>query len=238
MFLTFSVDALINYLSENSHDMKAFGEIDIDSGRVKEIVSIKESEQVGYRALIQNVLYEHVQRATGASFYSPFFIKSPEASRSYWLIHLSSHREARNEIGMIHWAENNTTIHHGRAGLNALGFAPNGDIDQLELSYVFDEHAKELSRKALLEQLPKIIHEAATADVAPTLEEIFGRRCNDTPVVREHLETALVELRDAKELTIVGEGGRLRPRTSTIDWSDRIVISSQRNFFGPFSNLK
>src|SRR5437016_2529697 len=75
VFLTFSVDALINYLSENSHDMKAFGEIDIDPGFVKEIVAIKESEQVGYRILIQNALYQHVQSATCAPFYSPFFIK-------------------------------------------------------------------------------------------------------------------------------------------------------------------
>src|SRR5262245_34801258 len=113
VFLTFSVDSLIDYLSERSFDLKAFAEIDVDAGLVRELVQIKQAEQAGYRAAIQNGLYKHVQAVTGAPFYSPFFIKSPEAHRSYWLIHLSTHREARNEIGMIHWQENNTSVHHG-----------------------------------------------------------------------------------------------------------------------------
>jgi len=123
VFLTFSVDSLIDYLSEHNLEMKAFGEIDIDKGLVRELIKIKEAEQAGFRALIQNGLYAHIQSMTGAPFYSPFFIKSPEAHRSYWFIHLSKHREARNEIGMIHWAENNTTVHHGGAGLHALGLS-------------------------------------------------------------------------------------------------------------------
>ena len=104
----------IDYLSERSFEMRAFGEIDIDQGLVKELLQIKQDEQFGYRVLIQNGLYNHVQSVTGAPFYSPFFIKSPDAHRSYWFIHLSKHREARNEIGMIHWNENNTTIHRWR----------------------------------------------------------------------------------------------------------------------------
>jgi three-Cys-motif partner protein len=239
VFLTFSVDALITYLSDNSHNLKAFGEIDMEPAMVKEIVAIKESEQVGYRALIQNVLYKHVQQATGAPFYSPFFIKSPDASRSYWFIHLSRHREARNEIGMIHWAENNTSVHHGRAGFNSLGFAPGGSIaEQLEMTYLFDDHAKELSWRALRNELPRAIYDAANSSVPPTLEDVFGQRCNDTPVVRKHLEQVLLELRDAKELTIVGEHGKSRPRTSTINWTDKIVLPPQMSFFGPFSKLE
>jgi three-Cys-motif partner protein len=234
IFLTFSVDALIDYLSERSFEMKAFGEIEADPGFVRELVRIKESEQVGYRALIQNGLYEHVQRATGARYYSPFFIKSPEAHRSYWFIHLSPHREARNAIGMIHWQENNTTVHHGGAGLNALGFAPGKDPSQLTMDYLFDAHAKEQSRAALKEQLPRLIYDAADADVAPTLEHLFGLRCNDTPVVREIIEEVLVSLRNAGEVSFVGEDGRAKPRANTLAWSDRILLPPQRTFFRSF----
>jgi hypothetical protein len=131
VFLTFSVDALIDYLSVRSLEMRAFGEIDVDPGLVCELIQVRQDEQVGYRVLIQNSLYSHVQSATRAPFYSPFFIKSPDAHRSYWFIHLSKHREARNEIGMIHWKENNTTIHHGGAGLHALGFTPGANIEQM-----------------------------------------------------------------------------------------------------------
>jgi three-Cys-motif partner protein len=238
IFLTFSVDALIDYLSERSLEMKAFGEIDVDPALVRQLIQTKQDEQAGFRALIQNGLYSHVQSVTGAPFYSPFFIKSPDAHRSYWFIHLSKHREARNEIGMIHWKENNTTIHHGGAGLNALGFTPGGDIDQLTMGYLFDDHAKALSRTKLTEQLPRLIYDAADSDIAPTLEEIFGLRCNDTPVVRELLEEVLLSLRGSGELSVVDEAGRVKPRANTIEWSDRILLSPQRSFFGPFSNLK
>jgi three-Cys-motif partner protein len=237
VFLTFSVDALIDYLSARSFEMRAFGEIDVEPGLVKELVQLKQNEQVGYRLLIQNALYNHVQSVTGAPFYSPFFIKSSEAHRSYWFIHLSKHREARNEIGMIHWAENNTTIHHGRAGLHALGFTPGKGIDQLALDYVFDEHARSLSRAELLKQLPRLIYDAADADVASSLEQLFGLSCNDTPVVREILEEALISLRTGGELLIVDEAGRGKPRANTIEWTDRILLPQQRSFFGPFSQF-
>jgi hypothetical protein len=193
-------------------------------------VRIKEAEQVGFRAAIQNGLYGHIQEKTSAPYYSPFFIKSPDAHRSYWFIHLSKHREARNEIGMVHWTENNTSVHHGRAGLQALGFSPGTTPEQLILEYVFDEHAKNLSRLALQQQLPNLIYEAADANIAPSLEDLFSRRCNDTPVVRELLEEVLVDLRNEGELTIVDERGKERPRTTTVAWEDRIVLPRQRSF--------
>jgi three-Cys-motif partner protein len=231
VFLTFSVDALIDYLSERSLEMRAFGEIDVDAGLVRELIQVKQDEQVGYRALIQNSLYSHVQSATGAPFYSPFFIKSPDAHRSYWFIHLSKHREARNEIGMIHWEENNTTIHHGGAGLHALGFTPGANIEQMTMEYLFDEPARAMSRSKLGDQLPRLIYDAADSDIAPTLEQIFGLRCNDTPVVRELLEEVLLSLRKEGELSVVDEAGRVKPRANNIEWSDRILLSPQRSFF-------
>jgi three-Cys-motif partner protein len=238
-FLTFSVDALIDYLSDSSTDLtRAFGEIDVDAGYLRDLINIKQSEQVGYRAAIQNGLYRHIQDKTGAPFYSPFFIKSPQAHRSYWFIHLSKHREARNEIGMIHWAENNTTVHHGGAGLNALGFTPGRTHEQLTMDFVFDGHAREMSRAALKEQLPRLVYEAADMDVAPTLEELFASRCNDTPVVRELLEEVLVELRAERELTIIDSTGKERPRANTIAWEDRIVVPKQRSMFSAFTSTK
>ncbi len=105
VFLTFSVDAMIDYLSEHNHNLRAFGEIDVDPGFVRELLKVKD-EHTGYRSLIQNALYGHIQKETGSQFYSPFFIKSPEAHRSYWFLHLSKDKAAREEIGVIHWNEN------------------------------------------------------------------------------------------------------------------------------------
>src|SRR5260221_831371 len=139
IFLTFSVDALIDYLSEKKLDLRAFGVIDFNQDLVRELVRVGEEEQSGWRTVIQNTLYAHIQQATGAPHYSPFFVKASEGHRAYWLLHLSKHHEARNEIGNIHWEEANASIHHGGAGFHALGFSHSRDPFQLALGSVFAE---------------------------------------------------------------------------------------------------
>ena len=106
------------------------------------------------------------------------------------------------------------------------------------MDYVFDDHAKALSRAALKQQLPHLIYEVADSDIAPSLEQLFGIRCNDTPVVRELLEEVLISLRGERELIIVDETGREKPRANTIEWTDRIKLPAQRSFFGPLSKFE
>ena len=181
IFLTFSVDSLIDYISDKRPKQQSHLNIDANAGFVRELIKEK-AEGPAWRTMIQNSLYSHLQNATGAEYYSPFFIRSPEAHRSYWFLHLSRHREARNVIGNIHWEENNISLHHGGAGLQALGFSSGVDPRQMMLGYEFDELAKRTSRVVLLEQIPQIIRGSVDADFAPSLEQLFGRRCNDTPV--------------------------------------------------------
>jgi hypothetical protein len=89
---------------------------------------------------------------------------------------------------------------HGGAGLHALGFTPEANIEQMTMDYLFDEPARAMSRSKLTDQLPRLIYDAGDSDIAPTLEQIFGLRCNDTPVVRELLEEVLLSLRKEGEL--------------------------------------
>lgn len=236
IFLTFSVDSLIDYMSEKRLNSAGYSNIEANSDFVRELIEEK-SEGAAWRTMIQNSLYSHLQQATGAEYYSPFFIRSPEAHRSYWFLHLSRHREARNVIGNIHWQENNISLHHGGAGLQALGFSGGRDPRQLMLGYEFDAVAKRASREALRLQIPQVIRAAVDADLAPSLEQLFGRRCNDTPVTRELFEEVLVELRELGELRIEDAYGKEKPRTPRVKWSDRIVLARQPTLFGPFGPL-
>lgn len=230
IFLTFSVDSLIDYMSETRLEQRGYRDIDLDPGLVRELTTEK-GEGPAWRMLIQNTLYQHLIQQTGAEFYSPFFIHSPEAHRSYWFLHLSRHREARNVIGNIHWQENTISLHHGRAGLQSLGFSNGSDPQQLMLPYAFDNHAMELSRSVLMEQIPSKIRDAIDADVAPSLETLFGNHCNDTPVTREIFEKVLIDLRDEKEIRIEDDSGKEKPRTQTVSWTDRIVLARQPTLF-------
>ena len=236
IFLTFGVDSLIDYMTEKRLKQPGYSSIGLDADFVRDLIGEK-SESPAWRTVIQNTLYNHLQMATGAEYYSPFFIRSPQAHRSYWFLHLSRHREARNVIGNIHWEENNISLHHGGAGLQALGFSSGVDPRQLMLGYEFDDFAKRTSKAALLRQIPQIIRRAVDADFAPSLEQLFGQRCNDTPVTRELFEEVLVDLRQQRELRIEDVYGKEKPRSSRIGWSDRIVLSRQPTLFGPFGPL-
>lgn len=233
VFLTFMVDSLIDYLCDRKIETRGYRGLNLGVGQVRELLSTKEKDKA-WRVLIQNGLYTHLQKETGAEFYSPFFVRSPDAHRCYWFIHISRHREARNEIGNVHWEVNNTSLHHGRPGLKALGFSPSCNFEDLLPGFDFDSVARERSRVVLMDEIPRLIHDGVDPDVAPTLEEIFGAHCNETPVTRRLFEEVLRQLRDEGELTIEDARGREKPRANTVNWTDRIVLTREPRLFGPF----
>lgn len=229
ILLTFAVDALIDFLSEKTVETQALLNIELAREDVRELTGLKNGE--GWRYLIQNGLYRHVQARTGARFYTPFFIHSVKAHRSYWLLHLSNHRQARDEMGKLHWRFNNRFQHHSGAGFHALGFDPARDLRQGLLTFMFDDDAMRRSEAAVLNQLPRMIHAANLSGADLAVEALFAGNCNDTPVTSDILSRQLVLLRDEGELVIKSEDGSLKPRTKTIGWSDRLVLPRERSLF-------
>lgn len=229
VLLTFAVDALIDFLSEKTAETEALLNIELGREDVRDLMTLRDGE--GWRYLIQHGLYRHVQSRTGASFYTPFFIHSAEAHRSYWLLHLSNHRQARDEMGKLHWRLNNSFRHHGGAGFHALGFDPACDLRQGLLTFMFDDDAMKRSEAAVLEQLPRMIHAANRDDGGLVVETLFAGHCNETPVTSDILGRQLVLLREEGEILITGENGALKPRTRTIAWGDRLVLPRERSLF-------
>lgn len=236
ILLTFAVDALIDFLSPKTAANAALLAIDYDREDVRDLMAMRNEQ--GWRYLIQNSLYGHLQARTGARFYTPFFIHSPDSHRSYWLLHLSHHRQARDEMGKLHWRIQNHFQHHGGAGFHALGFNPARDLRQDVMDFMFDDDAMRRSESAVLEQIPRLIFDAAQSGrSAVELEALFAARCNDTPVTSDILKRQLIQLRDQREVAILGPDGKPRPRAVNLAWTDRIVLPPQKSFFGPFGVL-
>jgi len=230
ILLTFAVDALINFLSLKTVETEALLNIELAREDVRALMQMR--DEIGWRFLIQNGLYRHVQFRTGARFYTPFFIHSNESHRSYWLLHLSNHRQARDEMGKLHWKINNRFQHHGGAGFHALGFDPSQDLRQGMLSFMFDDDALRRSEGAVLQQLPGMIHTANRGQAGGlVVEELFAGNCNDTPVTSEILTRQLILLREEKELVIVSADGKRKPRAKAIAWDDRLVLPRERTLF-------
>ncbi|RJF78064.1 three-Cys-motif partner protein TcmP [Azospirillum cavernae] len=241
VILTFMVDSLINLLHDRTSSLSALAAIDYKREDVRALLDIKnEYGQKGWKRAIQNTVYRHILSCTGAAYYTPFFVHPPESHRDYWLIHLSKHHQAREEMGNVFWATNNTMEHFGGSGFDALGFDPNVDVRQGMMDYLFNDDAAARSKKHLLEQIPPLLQAGWKDGVAVTKRSLFAARANDTPVVGKLVDSQLTELRDAGEVVIVGKkhdksgnviGEIVRERAYDFGWDDEIRRPRQPSLF-------
>ena len=230
IILTFAVDHLIHYLNNSPEFIEAVKPVELSTQHVQELICLKGQREA--RWVIQNFLYTHLVHQTEAPYYTCFFIKSPESHRSYWLVHISKHPKARDEMALQHWALGNHFIHHGREGLRMLGFDPNHDAHQIPLDFMFDDNAEARSRTALRRELPPLIFDRhRLADGPPTMGRLFSTIANDTPATTELISKVLVGLREDEEIEIVTKDGRPKPRSTHVEWSDVILPARQRSIF-------
>ena len=230
IIVTFNVDSLIAYLNEDEEFIKGVKPVELDQSIVKQMLAMK--DQRDGRWLIQNLLFRHLRDKTGAPFYTCFFIKSPASHRSYWLIHISKHPKARDEMALRHWAMSNHFVHHGRAGLKMLGFDPEHNIQQIPMDFLFDDDAEKRSKSALMNELPQLIFgPSARSNDPPSLARLFTRVCNDTPATTKLISDVLVDLRNENEIQILTKDGRPKPRSTNVGWTDIILPARQRSMF-------
>jgi three-Cys-motif partner protein len=230
IILTFNVDYLIDYLSKEDAFLTAVKPVELDTDHIQDLLSLKDQRQA--RWIIQNFLYTHLVRQTGAPYYTCFFIKTPDSHRSYWLVHISKHPKARDEMALRHWALGNHFVHHGREGLRMLGFDPERDTNQIPLDFLFDDDAEARSKTALRTELPPLIFERRLqVDGPPTMGRLFTAIANETPATTELISKVLVGLREDSEIEIVTKEGRSKPRSAHVDWTDVILPAKQRSLF-------
>lgn len=230
VIITFSVDSLIDYLTDQTARMKSGQAIELDPSLGEALAAMKTED--GQRSVIQGFLYRHILNNTGARYYTPFFIRSPDSHRSYWLVHLSQHARARDAMAQLHWDLQNTFVHPGKAGFNALGFDPSIDLNQSRLEFDFGSDARQDSLNAAIEQLPGLFYNDAVRLGEPvTIEKLFGARCNETPLTLELVAEAVRRLRDDHmELEVFTRDGTPRPRAMNLSPKDIVRVPIQSSF--------
>lgn len=230
VLLTFSVDSLIDYFSNQTVQTAGGRAIELDPAMGEAIKALK-TEQ-GQRHLIQGFLYKHIISSTGADFYTPFFIRSADSRRSYWLLHLSKHGRARDEMTRLHWTMSNIFSHPGDAGFNALGYDPSVDPNQTRLEFDFGVDARKDSLAAAIEQLPRMIRDDAQDATTPvTLGDLFRAHCNESPLTFEMVAEAVIQLRDTyAEIDVFTQEGKVRPAAKILKWDDLVRNRAQKSF--------
>ncbi|OGT54756.1 MAG: hypothetical protein A3E01_18760 [Gammaproteobacteria bacterium RIFCSPHIGHO2_12_FULL_63_22] len=235
VILTFAVDSFINFVSDTPQSRKtlqAMGIPNVFQGRSVREIKASEPE---FRLFIQSSLYRSLIDATGAQFYTVFFIRTT-GHGDYWLVHLSQHPRARDVMTGVHWRSNNDFLHYGGAGIDmfqgaVLGYQTRKDdgfLGQSALPFGFDDPAGEASVKALMEQLPRRIH---AHDVGLTFGELFSTTCNTSPADSSKYKDALGRLIELKEIDAFSPEGARRLKSSTLTDGDRLTTSRQTKLF-------
>lgn len=233
IILTFAVDSFLNFAGDHPVTKKGLERIGVsDLLRGRTFDEIKRTDKY-WRLFIQSCLYNELVDASGAQFYTPFFIRSTNGHGDYWLLHLSQRPRARDVMTRIHWEKNNYFIHYGGAGLNMfqmLGYVPEMDSDytgQMELGYCFDNSAKNKSIKALAEHIPHLIYPDPKG---MSFGELFALTCNSSPASAAIYREALEELIRQNEIEIFSQDRKLRHSAARIHNNDQIIPARQRSF--------
>lgn len=224
---TFAADWLIDYLTEKEeHIAKCQQRLD-DLGiglEVRDLVNIKHSTP-HFRLLIQYLLSEELSKNCGARFFTRYFIQTEEkkgkqSHRSIWLVHMSQHEIARDEMVKVHWeTANHISTHAGfqgidDAGFRGLGYTTHQDdrLGQLNLEYNFDTVAEDTSINTLLNQIPHLIWKKEVL----TFAELMGEIANYTPVSSSIIRKVLNVLLTNNDIQIIAENGTVRQKGNAI----------------------
>jgi hypothetical protein len=231
IILTFAVDSLIDYLSERDVMQRTLETLGIQLSK-SQIRSAK--EEVDWRRGIQFMLHDQIYKNSGAKYYTPFFIRSKDAHRDYWLIHLSNHARARDVMVGLHWAENNSFAHFGRAGLAMLGYDQDNDFQitrqPMLPTFEFDAGARVATTECLLSELPERLY-GFRDGIA--FKELFAGLTNETPATSELVKVALEVMQKESAIEIRDKTGLVKRVAGVQRPTDIITPSIQRRLFIP-----
>ena len=232
VILTFASDALINFLTDRPQLINAVAPLELTQSQIQEMIEFRSGD--GGRALAQRVLLEHFRITTGATYYTPFFIRPKQSHRALWFLHLSRHPIARDVMIQCHWDNSNIFEHYGSGDFDMLGW------DALHTGnlplFNFTDFDAERMREQLLHSMPLKLH-ALAADEPITIDGVRHMLANKTAARFSDLDKIVLSLAREREFNILGPNGKVRSRNLTrLDPTDRIAIPAQRLFPG-FSRL-
>lgn len=230
--LTFSIDALLNYLRTDVSGLEGLRQFGVSDDFVRTWHENKDNENFG-RATAQRSIMETLRLRSGANFFTPFMIYSKTDKRWMLLAHLSKHQAARDKMLSVHWNQQNHFRHIGRGSLFELGFN-HRLVESKDALFSFrgDDETKLI--KELENELPGRVMDNMTDNVL-MVKTLLSQIGNQTAAPNETIFRVLQVFVGEGELEIEKkDGGRKKPSTM-IEVSDKLIRPSQPLLFSKFS---
>jgi three-Cys-motif partner protein len=205
IILTFAVGWLIDYLNSGEGSQRILERLGVEL--LPEAIA-EAKQHAEWRQMIQLLLHDEIPAKTATKFYTPFFLRSTDAHRDLWLLHLSSHARARDVMVAEHWSRTTAFAHFGRPGLRMLGYDPQLDeswTGQKHLAgFYFDDAARQLSEEELMKDLPRWL--SGHRD-GVRFDQLFACLTNESPATSMMMKSVIGELVREKAIVVRAADG-------------------------------
>lgn len=121
IILTFSIDAMLNYLQPSKDPPPVAAQFGVDQRFLASWSEWKNDPNAG-RGVAQRTIMAAMQKFSGAAFFTPFMLYSEHDNRWLMIAHLSQNQTARDKMLSVHWVKGNTFKHAGSGGQFEIGF--------------------------------------------------------------------------------------------------------------------
>ena len=214
VILTFNVNAILNYISDNEANKTALANIHLENHiDWQRLTLLKEAGQ--WKQAVQEQLANAIYKASGARHITLFFI-TPKAGLTYWLVHLSKVYRARDVMMSLHWKHSNSSFsHHLSEGLFSLGYSAIETPGQMGFDLVtefdFGEEAEQRCVQRLSDDIPRLIYAKNEPLTFANLVDSIG---SHTPAAENQIRQALTRGLKSGELLIKMPNGKYRRSAS------------------------
>ena len=231
VILTFASDVLFQHLYQTGPHT-GLAKVGLSESEIHDLSSLNFAPKGA--GVVQRLLLRQIRAVTGATYYTPFFIRPRQSRLALWFIHLSRHPKARDVMVNCHWESFNTFEHYGDGGLDMLGWDAIKS-DTIPLFHFEDMDADRLHQQ-LFNQMPGRLHSLAT-DGPMSVSAFRHNLSNDTAARFTDMDTVLIQLHKEHEIEILNSDGRQRSNAlSKLDPKDSISLPTMR-FLPGFSRI-
>lgn len=227
VILTFSIDALLNYLQDEGDPAPVVSQFGVNEPFLRLWREWKLGGQSG-RAMAQRALMTQMHRYSGARFFTPFMMFSSTDNRHMLIAHLSQSQAARDKMLSVHWALKNTFKHIGRGSLFELGF--DARLTTETPLFEFSDVDRGNMRRELEAELPKQIFELSGGGPL-ALGDLLVLMGNKTAATNTDIIHSLQRLSEAREIEVLRPQGGFTRAGAVIRPDHQLRVSRQLKLF-------
>jgi three-Cys-motif partner protein len=224
VLLTYSIDALLNYLSAERDISEAARQFGVDQPFIENWQELKKDE-VGGRLMAQRALMSNIHANSAALFFTPFMMFSTLDNRWMMLAHLSQHQAARDQMLGVHWSQQNHFRHFGQGSQFSLGFDERL-IDQKGNLFSFSETDRPGMMRELENEFPAFVRQAM-GEAELSVQRLLEKFGNHTAARNADLFEVLKALAEEKSIEVLGRNGSQKRPSTSIEASDILIRPAQ-----------